>query len=137
MIDLRTKYPGAVEFKLGDNRALCEALTALVLSGKKTATCGALRFFEEGGEEMPVVGRTDLVTDWDGNPVAAIETVEVTIRKFCEAPEEFALAEGENDTFAGWQNDHRRYFERNGGWSSDMLVVCERFVLRDQSANSY
>ncbi len=134
MSDLRAKYPGAVEFKFGDNRALCAELTALVLAGHKTATCGALRDFQDGGETMPVVGRTDIVTDWDGTPIAAIETQEVTIKTFSEVPEDFALSEGENDSLEGWRRDHKRYFERNGGWSPDMLVVCERFRLVDTKA---
>ena len=46
---------------------------------------------------------------------------------FHRVPEDFALAEGENDTLEGWREDHQRYFERNGGWSADMMLVCERF----------
>jgi uncharacterized protein YhfF len=118
-----------VHFRFGDSRALCEELTALVLAGRKTATCGALRDVESGAEPMPVVGRQDVATDWDGTPVALIETTEVTIRRFDEVPEDFALAEGENDSLEGWRAGHRRYFERNGGWSPDMLLVCERFRL--------
>ena len=128
-MDLQAKYPGAVEYKFGDNRALCEELTALVQAGKKTATCGALRDFQDGGEAMPEVGRIDLVTDWDGNPVLATKTIELTQKKFCDVDEDFALAEGENDTLEGWQNDHRRYFERNGGWDDQMILVCERFEV--------
>ena len=71
----------AVSFKFGDSRELCDRLTALVRTGAKTATCGALRDFD-AGEEMPVVGRRDTVLDWDGNPVLRIETTEVTIRRF-------------------------------------------------------
>ncbi|MEO1277180.1 MAG: ASCH domain-containing protein, partial [Pseudomonadota bacterium] len=43
-----------------------------------------------------------------------------------------ALAEGENDSLEGWRADHRAYFERNGGWSPDMMLLCERFrVIED------
>lgn len=118
-----------IHFRFGDSRALCEELTALVLAGAKTATCMALRDVESGAEPMPEVGRRDVATDWDGNPVALIETVEVAVRRFDEVPEEFALAEGEDETLEGWRAGHRRYFERNGGWSPDMAVVCERFRL--------
>ena len=128
-MDLRAKYPGAVEYKFGDSRELCEELTALVQSGKKSATCGALRDFQEGGEAMPEAGRIDLITDWDDNPVFAAKTVTVTVTKFSDVGEDFALAEGENETLEGWQNDHRRYFERNGGWDKDMMLVCERFEI--------
>jgi hypothetical protein len=35
-------YAGAVTFSFGDNPALADELLALVLAGRKTATCGAL-----------------------------------------------------------------------------------------------
>jgi uncharacterized protein YhfF len=121
--------PEPVRFRFGDSRALCDELTALVLSGAKTATCAALRDVESGAEPMPVVGRRDIATDWDGTPVALIETTEVTVRRFDEVDAAFALAEGENDALEGWREAHRRYFARNGGWSPDMQLVCERFRL--------
>lgn len=76
---------------------------------------------------MPVVGRQELALNWDGTPALIIETVEVTIRRFCDVDADFALAEGENDSLDGWRADHRAYFERNGGWTADMLLVCELF----------
>jgi uncharacterized protein YhfF len=126
------RHPDAVRFRFGDGRELCDELTALVLAGRKTATCMPLRDVESGAKAMPTVGQRDVATDWDGNPVALIETVEVTVRRFDEVDEAFALAEGENDSLAGWRAGHRRYFERNGGWSPDMLLVCERFRLVEE-----
>jgi uncharacterized protein YhfF len=123
------RYPGAVTFAFGDNRALCDELLALVRAGKKTATCGAARDFGPGAEPLPVAGRRDIALDWDGKPALVIETVEVTHRRFREVDADFALAEGENDDLDGWRRDHRAYFERNGGWSEDMELVCERFRL--------
>jgi len=58
-----------------------------------------------------------------------IETTEVAIRGFREVDADFALAEGENDTLAGWRRDHQGYFARNGGFDPDMMLVCERFRL--------
>lgn len=117
----------AVSFKFGDSRELCDRLTALVRTGAKTATCGALRDFD-AGEAMPVVGRRDTVLDWDGNAVLRIETTEVTIRRFRDVPEDFALAEGEGD-FDDWTRGHIDFFTRNGGYDPDMELVCERFRL--------
>lgn len=119
----------SIQFRFGDSRALCEELTALVLAGRKTATCMPLRDVESGAKPMPVVGQQDVATDWDGTPVALIETLEVTTRRFDEVDEAFALAEGEDESLEGWRADHREYFERNGGWSPDMALVCERFRL--------
>ena len=116
-------------FVFGDSPALCARLLSLVRQGRKTATCGALRDFAEGGEAMPELGRQDLALNWDGTPALLIETTEVTIRRFCDVTEDFALAEGENDDLEGWRADHRAFFERNGGWQDDMALVCERFRL--------
>lgn len=125
--DISTWKMGPVGFTFGDSRELCERLLALVRAGAKTATCGALRDFE-AGEPMPQVGRRDLALDWDGNPALLIETVEVTICRFRDVPEEFALAEGEGD-FQAWKQGHIDYFSRNGGYDPDMELVCERFRL--------
>ncbi len=127
--DAKAAYPDAETFTFGDNRALCDRLLALVRAGQKTATCGALSSFEADGEALPVVGRKDIALDWDGAPALVIETTEVTIRRFCDVDADFALAEGENETLEGWQADHRRFFERNGGWDPEMELVCERFRL--------
>lgn len=116
-----------VSFKFGDSRELCDRLTALVRMGAKTATCGARRDFE-AGEAMPAVGRRDMVLDWDGKPALLIETTEVTLRRFRDVPEDFALAEGEGD-FNDWRQGHIDFFTRNGGFDPDMELVCERFRL--------
>lgn len=116
-------------FTFGDSRALCDRLIGLVRAGRKTATCGSLRDFTEGGEAMPVVGAQAIALDWDGQPALLIETTSVEILKFRDVPEDFALAEGENATRADWARDHAAFFARNGGFSEDMALVCERFRL--------
>ncbi len=121
--------PGSTTFTFGDNQQLCDRLLALVRSGKKTATCGALRDYGGDGEAMPMVGRRDTALNWDGTPALVIETVEVFQQRFCDVDETFALAEGENDDLAGWRRDHERYFRRNGGFDPKMMLVCERFRL--------
>lgn len=132
--EVRARYPEAETFTFGDSRELCDELLALVRSGVKTATCGALRDFEAEGEALPVMGRRDIALDWDGNPALVIETVEVAQRRFCDVEADFALAEGEDEDLAGWQAGHRRYFERNGGWDAEMMLVCERFRLVEDLA---
>ena len=125
--DISTWKMEPVGFKFGDCRELCDRLLALVRSGAKTASCGALRDFA-AGEPMPEVGRRDVALDWDGNPALLIETVEVSIMRFRDVPEDFALAEGEGD-FQAWKQGHIAYFARNGGYDPDMELVCERFRL--------
>ncbi len=122
-------FPDCGTFKFGDSEELCRELLSLVRIGKKTATCGALRDYESEAEKLPVVGRTDIALNWDGTPALAIETTEVSVVRFCDVAESFALAEGENDTLAGWQDVHSAFFGRNGGFDAEMKLVCERFKL--------
>ncbi len=126
---LKARYPGAQTFKFGDNRVLCDELLALVRGGVKTATCGALRDYPEGSTDTPVVGRRDIALDWYDQPALVIETLDVSTCRYCDVTEDFALAEGENETLEGWREDHRRYFERNGGFDPEMELLCERFRL--------
>lgn len=121
-------HASAISFSFGDSPELADELLALVLAGKKTATCGALRDYGVDGEPMPEIGRRDVVLDGAGRPAAIIETVELTRHRFDDVPEAFALAEGEGD-YAEWRAGHIAYFNRNGGWSPDLMLVCERFEL--------
>ncbi|TPM99396.1 ASCH domain-containing protein [Mesorhizobium sp. B2-1-3A] len=122
-------YADAVTFRFGDSPELADELLALVLSGRKTATCGALRDYG-GAEPVPEVGRRDVVLDGSGRRTAVIETVEAIVRRFDEVDADFARDEGEGDlSHEYWRDAHRAYFERNGGFAPDMKLVCERFRL--------
>lgn len=121
-------YANAVTFSFGDSPELNEELLALVLSGKKTATCGALRDYGDGKEAMPVVGRRDVVLNGAGEPAAVIETLSTEIKRFDDVGPEFSDLEGEGP-YAKWRAEHEAYFARNGGFSPDMELVCERFKL--------
>ncbi len=123
------QFPYAETFKFGDGPELCERLIALVRSGKKRATCGALHHFVEDGTAIPKPGEIYVALAWDGTPELVIRIVSVERCKFSEVSEDFALAEGENETLAGWQSAHRSFFERNGGFDPDMELICERFEL--------
>ncbi len=127
--EFEQKYPGAISFTFGDSPEVCGRLLELVRSGKKVATCEAFRTFESGAESMPVVGRRDIALNWDGSPALVLETVSVEFTRFCDVEASFALAEGEDETLAGWQDGHRSYFERSGGFDPEMMLVCERFRL--------
>jgi len=121
-----------VTFAFGDTPDLADELLALVLAGVKTATCGALRDFAPGGDVLPQVGRRDIVLDGAGRPAAIIETLEVAIRRFDTVDAAFARDEGEGDrSLASWRREHEAFFARNGGFSPDMELVCERFRLAE------
>lgn len=130
METLRRRYPGAVAFSFGDSPEMADALLALVLSGVKTASCGAARDFGEGGQPPPVVGRRDIALDGAGRPAAVIETLEVFHKRFDEIDLDFALAEGEGDeSVEDWRRGHAEFFARNGGFDPEMMLLCERFRL--------
>jgi len=88
-----------------------------------------LRDYGPDGDVLPKKGRRDLALNWDGTPALIIETTEVNQCRFCDVDEAFALAEGENDELEGWQRDHKLFFERNGGFSNEMILVCEKFKV--------
>lgn len=124
------KYPGATTFKFGDSAKMSAELLALVRAGQKTATCGALRDYQGAGSEgKPVIGRVDIALEWDGRPALAIRTVALDIHHFEAVPDDFRLAEGENDTAEGWARDHQAYFTRHGGFDPAMELLCERFEM--------
>lgn len=128
MTDAPSMIDGHNCWSFGDSPALADELLALVLSGEKTATCGALRDYIADGIVPPVPGQRDIVLGGSARPAALIEYTEVTQRRFDEVPEDFALAEGEGD-YDDWRQGHMAYFERNGGWSEDLMLVCERIRL--------
>ena len=131
----KTPSDRSVSFKFGDCEELCNELLSLVRAGYKTATCNSLRNFRGIEEEIPVVGRRDIALNWDGTPALLIETLKVTQMRFCDVDESFALAEGENEDLEGWRRDHQEYFEANGGFDWEMMLVCEHFkVIHDYEA---
>ena len=55
MADQGTR-PEPIRFSFGDSPELADRLLALVLAGKKTATCGALRDYGAGGDWLEIMG---------------------------------------------------------------------------------
>lgn len=113
-------------FAFGDGPALADELLALVLAGRKTATCWSLADGLNGAE----VGKYWVARDGVGRPRAVLQTTELTDRRFDEVDAAFAAEEGEGDrTLAYWRAAHTDYFTRNGGFAPDMPLWCERFRL--------
>ena len=110
-------------FSFGDSPDLADELAALVIIGRKTATCWAA---SDG--QLTEVGKRMVMLDGTGQPRAEVETIELTLRRFNEVDATFAYDEGEDDrTLASWRNAHRNYFNRKGQFADDMLLWCERF----------
>ena len=119
----------------GDSAALGNQLVALILEGKKTASCASLAEYEHDQEPLPVVGGRCVVVNGHGQPVCVTETTAVFTARFNEVDAAFAFEEGEDDrSLASWRREHQRYFSRvlpplGGTFSEDLLLVCERFKV--------
>lgn len=129
MSDPFKRYPGAVKGEYGDTEALCDRLVRLICDGTKRATCSARRDYAQDGSDLPQAGQVEIVLNWDESPAAVLRVTEVTLTPFQDVSAAFALDEGEDATLESWRRGHRAFFERNGGWSPEMILVCQRFTL--------
>jgi len=112
-------------FSFGDNAAMEDESLELVLKGRKTATSWAATHGVLEGEE---VGQRMIVKDSLERPRVIIETTELTLRPFKEVDESFAHDEGEGDlSLEYWRKEHKAYSTREGVFSEDMKVYCQRF----------
>lgn len=119
-------WNGLEVHRFGDGPELADELLHLVLEGRKTATCWDAAEGLKGAE----VGKPWAVKNSAGDIRCVLETVELTQRRFDEVDAQFASDEGEDDrTLASWRAAHEAYFTRNGGFTPDMLLNCERFRL--------
>lgn len=119
----------------GDSSDMASDLAALVMAGKKTATCSLLWEYEFDKEELPRIGELSVITDGEGAPLCIIETTEVVIKPYDQVDESFAFDEGEGDqSLAYWREVHWHFFgrscERIGReLNQAMPLICERFRL--------
>ena len=119
------KYRSLRSFAFGDSPALADQLLDLVLKGIKTATCSTE---DEPNTSKP--GERWIVLDGRGEPRCVIESTEMTYRRYSEVDASFAHDEGEGDRSLNyWREAHREYFGRQGKFSEDMMLMCERFRL--------
>jgi uncharacterized protein YhfF len=109
----------------GDGPVIADELAALVLAGVKTATCwAAIEGFKTEA------GKKTVMLDGAGRPLAVLETVNVTQRRFNEIDAAFAYDEREDDrSLASWREAHQRYFRRLGQYPEDMMLYCGRFRI--------
>jgi uncharacterized protein YhfF len=113
-------------FSFGDSPQLADELLALVLEGRKRATCWAASEGTKGAE----IGKCMVACDGAGRPRAVLQTLELARRRFDEVDAAFAFDEGEGDrSLDYWRQAHRRYFTRLKFFQPDMMLWCERFKL--------
>ncbi|GEK34220.1 ASCH domain-containing protein [Kurthia sibirica] len=123
-------------WQFGDGtKAMGDELSALVVAGRKTATCSAYELYALEGERLPVVGQFDIVLNGDDEPVAIIETTKVEVKKMSDVTPEFSYAEGEGDLTHGyWYRVHEQFFtillhHYNRPFSADILLICQYFKV--------
>ncbi|UVO10408.1 ASCH domain-containing protein [Pectobacterium polonicum] len=122
------KYPDALRWSFGDSPELADELLQLVREGHKTATCSSYHAFKN--EETPQVGDYNIVLDGAGQPSCVIRTRSLTLVRYCDVTAEMAAKEGEGDkSLAFWREGHQTFFEREGTFAPDMLLVFEEFEL--------
>jgi uncharacterized protein YhfF len=118
----------------GDRAEMADHLGALVLEGRKQATCSLLWVYEaDPALVMPAAGQHSVVLDGRDEPICIIETTAVVVCPFAEVDAAFAAAEGEGDgSLAYWRRVHWAFFGREcaklGRTAAEtMPLVCERF----------
>jgi uncharacterized protein YhfF len=122
-------------WSFGDSPEMADRLLALVLEGRKRATCGSLEEYLAEGESPPVPGEYSVVLDGRGLGRCIIRTISVDIVPFDDVDAAFAREEGEGDrSLEYWRAGHWAYFDREltargSKPSGDMPLVCERFSL--------
>lgn len=130
MSDVPAKYKDLPRWAFGDSPHLADELLALVIEGKKTATCCSLKQYQDEKIPMPKPGDRAVILDGAQRPRCVLETVELEVKPFDHIDERFARDEGEGDlSYTYWRSAHVNYFTRQGVFSPDMLTVCERFRL--------
>ncbi|WP_439137201.1 ASCH domain-containing protein [Roseicyclus sp.] len=128
LAEVKARYPGAETYRFGESAALSDALLSLVRAGKKRATCASDAEIA-AGEAPAVVGRCDIVLDFEDVPQLVTRTLELVRVRFCDMTEKMALMEGEDESLADWCAGHERYYRGLGIFDPDMWLIWERFEI--------
>lgn len=126
---LQDKYPDANAASLGDSPELASQLATLVIAGKKVASCGSLHSWQDD-EDKPEPGRYSIILSGEQRPVCVIRTTGLFLTRFDRVTPEMAMLEGEGDlSLEYWQQEHQRFFQREGYFHPEMELVFETFQL--------
>ena len=119
----------------GSTPEMASNLAELVLIGRKTATASLAKTNEVKPDEAPLADGYSVVTDFYGEPICVIRTVEIEHMPFAEVDAKFAFDEGEGDrSLSYWRSVHHEYFSREAAslgidFDHRSIVCCERFIL--------
>lgn len=127
--ELKGKYLGANSCQLGDSPELVNELADLIKKGIKTASCGSLASYHKE-EYTPKIGSYNIILDSQDIPVCVIRLVSMRLVRFCDVTADFARKEGEGDmSLEYWQNEHQKFFTREGYFSDEMELIAEEFEV--------
>ncbi|TQD33994.1 ASCH domain-containing protein [Haloflavibacter putidus] len=122
-----------ISFYFCDNKKDADECAELVVKGIKQATATSLWWFEKNKEPLPKVNDQYIVTDWDGNAKAIIETIKIEHVPYNKITAEFAETEGEGDkSLSYWKSVHKAYYKREmeaygEKFNENMIIICEYF----------
>lgn len=111
-----------------------DQLTALVLSGKKTAFFTSFATYAIDQEPLPVSGELYIVVDRANNPVCVIEITSVTVLPFNEITWDMAKLESEDENLAQWKERKTEYLQEEGDilgfeFKPDLKLVFQTFQV--------
>ena len=111
-----------------------DELTALVVTGHKTAFFTSYATFSIDGEPLPVSGELYIVVDRAGKPACVIELQSVNVLPFNEVTWEMAAKEGEDENLEQWRQKQTEYLEEEGAvlgfeFTPDIRVVYQAFKV--------
>lgn len=118
-----------------DNKKDADICAELVMKGIKKATSPSLWSFEKNNEPLPKIGDINIITNWEGEAKAIIQTTKIEQVPYNEISAEYAAMEGEGDkSLDYWRQVHWDYYTRemlaHGTVpKEDMLIVCEHFKV--------
>jgi len=120
-------------FYFCDNEKDANECADLVINKIKRATATSLWWFEKNNQPLPKMGEQAIITDWNGNPKAVIETIKIKPTPYNEITPEFAEIEGEGDkSLEYWKKVHKAYYQREmephgEKFDENMIIICEHF----------
>lgn len=126
---LKIKYPNALAWPFGDSAELANQLAALVIAGKKVASCGSLQSWSADALK-PQPGGYNIILNGENQPVCVIRTTGLFLTRFDRVTPEMAMLEGEGDlNLDHWKREHQRFFQQEGYFQPDMELIFETFQL--------
>lgn len=116
------------------NKEDANRLGNLILNRKKKAGSSLYSLYEKYNVDLPKVGKKQIVTDFDGNALAIIETIKVDTIQFNKISVTYAELDMGTDIepLQKWKKAHWEFFksfmaESGEKPTEDMLIVCEWF----------